>query len=242
MDERLDKVANRDYSNVHRLDERLRFPTEPSRINARKLIVPWMVSHLRDGDCVVDIAGGIGTYASLISRERNVTIVGVDISEGVIAARNEDEVLGASVVGDMEALPFEAESFDAAMFVACLHHVPDPLPALREARRVLRPGGRLFTFEPSSVRARRAGSAPIPGHPHEFRMSGAWLAERATTAGFEVEELWGRRLAIRLLRPAVREPSLRLLHLGDAVDRVLRLVPGAEQLGEVAMLRARKPA
>ena len=78
----------------------------------------------------------------------------VDISPGVIAVRGEDPLLPENVVGDMEALPFEDEGFDAAMFIAALHHVPDPLPALSEAARVVRPGGQLFAFEPTSLRAR----------------------------------------------------------------------------------------
>ena len=241
MSERLDKVANREYSNVHRLDERLRFPTEPSRINARRLIVPWLVSHLREGDRVVDIAGGVGTYASLISRERDVTIVGVDISEGVIAARKEDGLLGESVVGDMEALPFGDESFDGAMFIAALHHVPDPLPALREAFRVLRPGGQLFAFEPSSLRA-RSGNRAIDGSPHEFRMSRSWLLSRIRTAGFVVEEARSFRVAIRLLRVVSKKPSARLWRAADAADVVLTRIPGVNGIGEVVRLRARKPA
>jgi SAM-dependent methyltransferase len=239
--ERADKQANRAVYDRLRGDERRRFEVEPSKVHTAELLVPWVVSHLRPGDRLVDIAGGAGTFASRIVRSVEVEAVGLDISESMVEQRAEDPLLTTNVVGDMEALPFEAESFDAAMFVACLHHVPDPLPALREAHRVLRPGGRLFAFEPSSVRARRAGSEPVAGLAHEFRLSGEWLARRVATAGFEVEELRGRRIAIRLLLPVLRQPSLRLFHLGDAVDRVLRRVPGLEQLGAVAMLRARKP-
>jgi hypothetical protein len=73
-------------------------------------------------------------------------------------------------------------------------------------------------------------------------MSGRWLAERMGLAGFEVEEILGRRIAIKALRRLTRSPSLAMFRAGDAVDRALRLVPGVEQLGEIVMLRARKPA
>ena len=115
-----------------------------------------MTSCLRPGDTLLDVAGGSGTYASAIVRTLPVSVVGVDISESMVRQRFEDPLLEHNVVGDMEALPFRDGSFDAVMFVAALHHVPQPLRALEEARRVLRPGGRLFAFEPSSFRFRHA--------------------------------------------------------------------------------------
>jgi SAM-dependent methyltransferase len=238
--ERTDKHANRAVYDELRRDERRRFATEPSKLHTSELLVPWVVSHVSPGNRLLDVAGGAGTFASQIVRRVDVEVVGLDISESMVEQRAEDPRLATNIVGDMEALPFEDESFDAAMFVACLHHVPDPLPALREARRVLRPDGQVFAFEPSSVRARHVGSAPIPDQPHEFRMSGGWLAERLAVAGFQVEELRGRRIAVRALRPVVGAPTLRLLRLGDAVDSVLRRIPAVEQLGEIAMLRARR--
>jgi ubiquinone/menaquinone biosynthesis C-methylase UbiE len=240
--DRIDKDVNRAFYNEQRLTERRRFAEEPSKLHTAELMVPWVVSYLPVGARVIDIAGGAGTYASQIVRRAPVSVVGLDISESMIEQRAEDPRLTENVVGDMENLPFETESFDAAMFAACLHHVPDPLPALREARRVLRPGGLVFAFEPSSIRARRTGSKPIPAHQHEFRMSGRWLAERMTVAGFEVDEILGRRIAVKVARRLVRSPSLRVFHAGDTVDRALRLVPGVEQLGEIVMLRAHRRA
>ena len=48
------------------------------------------------------------------------------------------------VQADATRLPFRDESFDAVTALNVLYHLPDPLPALREARRVLRPGGHLL--------------------------------------------------------------------------------------------------
>jgi SAM-dependent methyltransferase len=48
-----------------------------------------------------------------------------------------------TVRADATELPFADESFDAAILVSMLHHVDAPERALAEARRVLRPGGRL---------------------------------------------------------------------------------------------------
>jgi SAM-dependent methyltransferase len=44
---------------------------------------------------------------------------------------------------DAQRLPLDDESFDAVAMVSMLHHVDDPAAALTEARRILRPGGRL---------------------------------------------------------------------------------------------------
>jgi SAM-dependent methyltransferase len=235
-DDRADKVANREYSDVHRLDERLRFPNEPSRLNARRLLVPWILANVRDGDRIVDLAGGIGTYASALVREKPLTIIGVDISPGVIAARSEDPLLAENVVADMESLPLESETFDPAMFIAARHHVPDPLPALSEAARVLRPGGQLFAFEPTSLRA-RGGNRAIPGSSHEFRMSRSWLLARVRAAGFEVEEARPFRVAIRVMR-AMARPTPVMWGISEALDAVLTRIPGINALAEVVRVRA----
>ena len=79
---------------------------------------------------MLDIAGGSGVYASRLVREASVTVVGVDIAEAVVRQRLDDELLPFNVVGDMEALPFPDGAFDAALALACLHHIPDPAPAL----------------------------------------------------------------------------------------------------------------
>lgn len=233
------KQANREYSEKWR-DERRVFEQLPSRRNAEALIVPWVTSHLEDGARVVDIAGGVGTYASRIVRARAVEVVGLDISEAMIQARTEDPLLKENVVGDMEQLPFADASFDACLFVAALHHVPDPLAALREAFRVLRPGGQLFAFEPASLRA-RGGNRPIEGAPQEFRLSRSWLLARLSAAGFWIEEARGFRIGLRFLRPFADDQSARMWAWNDRIDRILAPLALVDRLGEIVRVRATKP-
>jgi SAM-dependent methyltransferase len=158
----------------------------------------------------------------------------------MVRQRGEDPLLPLNVVGDMEALPFASEAFDAVIFVGCLHHVPDPLPALREASRVLRPGGRLFAAEPVSLRAGSAAAEPVPGHPHEFRFSRRLLLGRIRSAGLRIDDVTGKRLAIRLLSLVVRSPGVGLFRKGDVVDRALDAL-GLGRFGEIALVRASKP-
>src|SRR4029453_7076758 len=46
--------------------------------------------------------------------------------------------------GDLEALPIDDGALDAATLLLLLHHLPDPAAVMAEARRVLKPGGRLL--------------------------------------------------------------------------------------------------
>jgi ubiquinone/menaquinone biosynthesis C-methylase UbiE len=237
---RADKDENRAFYDTHREHDRHRFH-EGSKAFLAETIVPFVTSALEPGARIVDIGGGSGAYASLIVRAAPVTVVGLDISASMVDQRSEDPMLTENVVGDMEELPFEDASFDGALFVASLHHVPDPGPALREAFRVVRPGGAFFAVEPCSLRIGAAGVGPVAGHAHEFRFSLAFLTGRIRDAGFEIDRIAGKRTLLRFVRPLVRTPSLEAHRRADRVDRALSIVPGYARLAELAMIRGRRP-
>jgi SAM-dependent methyltransferase len=92
------------------------------------------------GRRLADIGGGSGNYALALEREGWEPVV-LDRSPQMLALAQRKGL--ATLSASAESLPLEDESFDAAMLVSMLHHVGDPAAALAEARRILRPGGRM---------------------------------------------------------------------------------------------------
>jgi SAM-dependent methyltransferase len=84
-----------------------------------------------------------------------------DLSAGMLAVCVENaRRIGCDLrarTADAEALPFDDGTFDLVVGHAVLHHLPSPAAALREAHRVLAPGGSLFIAgEPTRRGDRRA--------------------------------------------------------------------------------------
>ena len=102
---------------------------------------------------VVDIGTGTGTLAvAALRRWPEIEVVGIDASSGMaeVAAAEADRLLApderrrfATRVAFADDMPFDHGSFDAAMSSFVFQLVPNRFRALREARRVLRPGGTL---------------------------------------------------------------------------------------------------
>jgi demethylmenaquinone methyltransferase/2-methoxy-6-polyprenyl-1,4-benzoquinol methylase len=92
------------------------------------------------GRRLADVGGGTGNYARAL-REEGWDPVVID-REPAMLARAAAKGL-ETIEADAQRLPLADESVDAVMLVSMLHHVEEPPTALAEARRVLRPGGRL---------------------------------------------------------------------------------------------------
>ncbi|HZB35296.1 MAG TPA: ubiquinone/menaquinone biosynthesis methyltransferase [Gaiellaceae bacterium] len=98
------------------------------------------------GARVLDACCGTGELA-LAARAEGGRVTGLDFSERMLerARRKSSEI--EWVQGDLLDLPFEEASFDAATVGFGVRNVEDLGGALRELRRVLRPGGRLAILE-----------------------------------------------------------------------------------------------
>ncbi|HUG55890.1 MAG TPA: class I SAM-dependent methyltransferase, partial [Candidatus Limnocylindrales bacterium] len=101
---------------------------------------------LASGAVVLDVGGGTGGVGDRLARD-GVTVVVIEPSASLVAAGARRRRAARFVQGRGEALPVRDGAADAVLFIEVLHHVADGATALREAARVLRPGGRLLIEE-----------------------------------------------------------------------------------------------
>jgi demethylmenaquinone methyltransferase / 2-methoxy-6-polyprenyl-1,4-benzoquinol methylase len=122
-----------------------------NRVMTAGLDVRWrkLTAHavVRPGDEVLDAACGTGDLAIADARAGAARVVGLDFSEPMLVRARRKAPELEWVRGDMLALPFEDAAFDAATVGFGVRNVADLDGALRELRRVLRPGGRVAILE-----------------------------------------------------------------------------------------------
>ena len=117
------------------------------------------VSGVREGQRVLDIAGGTGDLALAFARKVGTRgeVVHTDINEAMLRT-GRDRLIDAgvvlpTVVCDAEKLPFSSDRFDVVSVAFGLRNMTHKDLALREMQRVLKPGGRLLVLEFSRVAA-----------------------------------------------------------------------------------------
>jgi ubiquinone/menaquinone biosynthesis C-methylase UbiE len=156
----------------------------------------------------------VGTGLNLPHYLPGLRLTGIELTPAMLElAKQRATDLGRDAdlrLGDATALEFEDERFDSVVCTFALCTIPDDAAAVAEARRVLRPGGRLLLAEHvRSTRSRvRAGQKLID--PLTVRFQGDHMAreplEHLQRQGFEVEQLERYGLGI-VERAVARRPA-----------------------------------
>jgi ubiquinone/menaquinone biosynthesis C-methylase UbiE len=206
----------------------------PSRTSAqyavRKPLLDWLRGQDVAGRRVLDVGCGDRPYERLLGSAAE--IVGFDMPENP----------RADLHGTIDAIPVEDASFDVVLCLQVLEHVPDPAAAVRELRRVVKPGGRVllsthgvYPFHPNPDDFWRWTN---DGLAHLFRTNAEWTsvtvlpgAGTAATVAMLVAhtiDLLFKRAGVR----ALGVPFVALLNAGgEALDRAVPLlrepVPGS---------------
>jgi SAM-dependent methyltransferase len=136
----------------------------------------YLLPHLRPGMRLLDVGCGPGSITlGLAELVAPGEVVGVDIEQ---AQLDDAQVRAAEagltnirfVPGTAYALPFPDASFDAVFASALLQHLGEPVRALREFRRVLRPGGVAGINDPDWTDRVHTPSTPLLERMVELRV------------------------------------------------------------------------
>lgn len=174
---------------------------------------------------VLDIGCGTGAALAILAEDFGCTVAGIDPSEGMLAEARKRLPSADLRHGAAEQLPFDAESFDAAIMMTCVHLLDRPR-AFAETGRVLVPGGRLVIATPDPAAFPRFWMAPLfPSYVavEQARFPApADLASGLATAGFADSRL------VRLSTPRSFSKADALARLHGRVYSTLDHLPEAE--------------
>lgn len=169
----------------------------------------------------LDAGSGGGHFSSAASR-RGADVVSLDLGLALLA-QVAARCASQRVVGSVLTLPFADASFDFVLSTEVIEHTPDPLGALDELARVVRPGGSLLVTSPVRLWQPVVRTASSLGlRPYQGRENFVWpraARRRLESRGIRIERLSGFNLL-----PLFHPRFAKLLRLADGLGRVAPFV------------------
>jgi ubiquinone/menaquinone biosynthesis C-methylase UbiE len=109
-----------------------------------------MAGRVRPGGAVLEVAPGPG-YLSIEIARRGYAVTALDISKSFVRIASENAARNGVAVdvrlGNAAAMPFASESFDFVVCTAAFKNFSEPIAAINEMHRVLKPGGEALIID-----------------------------------------------------------------------------------------------
>lgn len=200
----------------------------PASLLTNEIVLRKLIRFLDDnfkngGGRLLDVGAGSRPYFPVYSDH-------FSLAYSVDVPHSPHDVTSVDVTASILQLPFRDESFDCVLVTEVLEHVPDPVKALGECRRVLKANGKLFLTTPFFI--------PLHEIPHDyFRYTPFALRHMGEQAGLRVESIsskggfWAFALMfvqcpwVRLWQRLSRKSRLPLLHPYNPLVYVTIILP-----------------
>jgi ubiquinone/menaquinone biosynthesis C-methylase UbiE len=179
---------------------------------------------------ILELGSGLGILAEKISRQLTTgKVTGIEISESQLSKCPSETSRLNFILADVHRLPLENNSFNTVYCRYILEHVGDPVQVLREARRVLKPGGKIYIQENAILLLEF-----YPDCPHFKKV---WKAFADYQSGIGGDAMIGIRLYEMLKQAGFENPELSMapeLHyrekgtLDPWIDNLIGNIMGAK--------------
>ena len=199
------------------------------------------LARIARGSSILDLGCGHGRITELlVERVPSLELVGVDFTRPMLdtflVRPGTNECKFELVCADITKLPLDDDSFDAVVSSRAFQYLPDPLCGVREAARVLKPGGRLVVSIPNKLNCIKYFTYDKKLYsPFEvrdwFRRCGLENIEYGSMCFFPSSTRW-KRLAL-LLEVAARIPWIKYLGGNLIVTGEKKIGPRDYRLGSL---------
>jgi ubiquinone/menaquinone biosynthesis C-methylase UbiE len=204
--------------------------------------------HPKGQERCIDLGCGTGAFTRRLNAF-HLQLTGVDISSRCIDFAKQKSSGEAYTVGDLRNLEFASDSTDIIVYSGVLHHIPqrsERFRALQEGLRILKPGGRLFAYDPNraspSMWLYRSPQSPFYSKAgkteNEVLLSRRDLLQELRSAGFTNIRVEG--LSGTTFRFVEGKTARAILPLYNMYEILLMLSPFQRRLGTFIISSASK--